>query len=96
MSLLLSAEIASGLDLAEGKKIVLADMDFPTLAYQRPSGGRIRWSSPEALHHDIFLSIALPHSWTNVMSRVFYLSVHIQDVGKVAKMADANGDVCSW
>ena len=92
------SEIASGLDLGARNKVVMADMDFPTLAYQ--------WLARERLGVEVdFVSsadqITLPaeafrahldaRTGLVATSRVFYLSGYIQDVATLAEMAHAQG-----
>jgi kynureninase len=91
-------EISSGLDLGKRKKVVLADMDFPTLAYQ--------WLAQERLGVQVqFVEsadrITLPaerfrdaidqRTGLVATSRVFYLSGYIQDVAALGKMAHEQG-----
>jgi len=89
-------EIASGLDLDEGKKVVLADMDFPTLAYQwlvRRKNQTVFARSPDRMTFPVECFAPLLDQETSLIatSRVFFLSGYIQDIGKLARMAHANG-----
>lgn len=92
------SEIASGLDLGDRHKVVMADMDFPTLAYQ--------WLARERLGTQVEFvesqdKIALPAERFReridegvglvATSRVFYLSGYIQDVAALAEMAHNKG-----
>jgi kynureninase len=90
------SEIASGLDLEDGKKVVLADMDFPTLAYQwlvRRKTEVVFAKSPDRMTFPIDSFAPLLDKQTSLVatSRVFFLSGYIQDVGMLAKLAHANG-----
>ncbi|HEX9036232.1 MAG TPA: aminotransferase class V-fold PLP-dependent enzyme [Ktedonobacterales bacterium] len=91
-------ELSSGLDLGGRNKVVLADMDFPTLAYQ--------WLAQERLGIDVEFvesadQITLPveafrqaidaRTGLVATSRVFYLSGYIQDVAALGKMAHEQG-----
>jgi selenocysteine lyase/cysteine desulfurase len=89
-------EIASGLDLDEGKKVVLADLDFPTLAYQwlaRRKTQAVFAKSPDRMTFPVDSFAPLLDQDTSLVatSRVFFLSGYIQDVGKLAQVAHANG-----
>ncbi|MGO8949220.1 MAG: aminotransferase class V-fold PLP-dependent enzyme [Ktedonobacterales bacterium] len=91
-----ASELASGLDLASRKKIVLADMDFPTLAYQwlvKPETEVVFVKSPDRMTFPIESFAELIDAETGLIatSRVFYLSGYIQDVGRLAKIAHSNG-----
>ena len=92
------SEIASGLDFGERNKVVMADMDFPTLAYQ--------WLARERLGIEVDFvesedKITLPaerfraridqRTALVATSRVFYLSGYIQDMAALAEMAHAQG-----
>jgi len=92
------SEIASGLDFGERNKVVMADMDFPTLAYQ--------WLARERLGIEVDFvesedKITLPaerfraridqRTALVATSRVFYLSGYIQDMVALAEMAHAQG-----
>lgn len=92
------SEIASGLDLGERNKVVMADMDFPTLAYQ--------WLARERLGAEVAFvesedKVTLPaerfraqidaRTGLVATSRVFYLSGYIQDVAALAQMAHDQG-----
>lgn len=104
-------EIASGLDFgatgAEGaggagdaarNRVVLADMDFPTLAYQwlarRRLGVEVAFvESPDGmtLPSALFRPQIDRRTALVATSRVFYLSGYIQDVGALARMAHDDG-----
>jgi len=92
------SEIASGLDLGEHNRVVLADMDFPTLAYQWLAKRRIGTEvvfvpSPDrvTLPAELFAAHVDERTGLVATSRVFFLSGYIQDVRRVAEIAHANG-----
>ncbi len=92
------SEIASGLDLGERNRVVLADMDFPTLAYQwlakRRTGTEVVFvPSPDrvTLPAELFAAHVDERTGLVATSRVFFLSGYIQDVRRVAEIAHANG-----
>jgi len=99
-------EIASGLDIgASGdgstgarNRVVLADMDFPTLAYQwlarRRLGVDVAFVESQdhmTLPTDLFRPQIDQRTALVATSRVFYLSGYIQDVGALARMAHDAG-----
>jgi selenocysteine lyase/cysteine desulfurase len=88
--------IASCLDTRARPKVVMSDLDFPTVSYQwavkpgvervlLPSQDRIA-VSPEAYEEAIDESTAAVAT-----SHVFYLSGAIQDLGRIARAARAHG-----
>jgi len=92
---------ASCLDHSERNKIVVADVDFPTIAHQWlakqrlgvevvtvPSEGRIQVPLDrwEAAIDDLTALVATSH--------VLYTSGHIQDVAAIAAMAHRKGALC--
>ena len=92
------SEIASGLDLGARNKVVCADMDFPTLAYQwlarERQGVEVAFVESEdriTLPAERFRAQIDKRTGLVATSRVFYLSGYIQDVAKLAKMAHAKG-----
>lgn len=92
------SEIATGLDLGERNKVVLADMDFPTLAYQwlakRRTGVDVAFVESEdhvTLPVERFASQIDARTGLVATSRVFYLSGYIQDVRKLAETAHNAG-----
>jgi kynureninase len=92
------SEITSGLDLSSRNKVVLADMDFPTLAYQwlvrQGRGAEVEFVRSEdrmTLPAEQFAPCIDEQTGLVATSRVFFLSGYIQDVGKLAKMAHARG-----
>jgi kynureninase len=91
-------EISSGLDLGERNKVVLADMDFPTLSYQwlaqERLGVQVQFiESPDkiTLPAELFRPAIDRRTGLVATSRVFYLSGYIQDVAALAKMAHQQG-----
>jgi len=95
VSVALSA-VASALDYAERPRVVLSDMEFPTLAYQWgvkpgvkrafvPSEDGIR-VSPEA-----FESATDEQTAVVATSQVYYTSGAVQNIGSIAKTAHTHG-----
>ena len=94
------SEIASGLDLGARNKVVMADMDFPTLSYQwlarERQGIEVAFVESEdkiSLPAERFRAQIDKRTGLVATSRVFYLSGYIQDVAKLAKMAHAKGSL---
>jgi selenocysteine lyase/cysteine desulfurase len=92
------SEIASGLDLGARNKVVMADMDFPTLSYQwlarERQGVEVAFVESDdkiSLPAERFRAQIDKRTGLVATSRVFYLSGYIQDVAKLAKMAHAKG-----
>ena len=92
------SEIATGLDLGKRNKVVLADMDFPTLAYQwlakRRTGIDVAFVESEdhvTLPVERFASQIDARTGLVATSRVFYLSGYIQDVRTLAQAAHNAG-----
>lgn len=90
------SEITSGLDLGERKKVVLADMDFPTLAYQwlvKQQSEVVFAKSADrmTLPAESFAPLVDERTGLVATSRVFYLSGYIQDIGALAQIAHAKG-----
>jgi kynureninase len=92
------SSIATGLDYSKRNKVLLADMDFPTLAYQWlvkerqgvqcefvESSDRI-YTPPELFEEKID-----DHTALIATSRVFFTSGYIQDVRAVADIAHKHG-----
>jgi len=92
------SSIATSLDYSTRNKVVLAEMDFPTLAYQWlvkerlgvecrfvESPDRI-YTPPELFEKEVDSKTALVAT-----SRVFFTSGYIQDVRVVADIAHKNG-----
>jgi selenocysteine lyase/cysteine desulfurase len=92
------SEISTGLDLGERNRVVLADMDFPTLAYQwlvkqRTGTDVVFVESPDhvTLPAELFEDAVDERTGLVATSRVFYLSGYIQDVGRLAQIAHRRG-----
>ena len=92
------SSIATGLDYSERNKVVLADMDFPTLAYQwlvkERLGVECRFvKSPDRIYTppELFESEVDEKTALVATSRVFFTSGYIQDVRAVADIAHKNG-----
>jgi selenocysteine lyase/cysteine desulfurase len=92
------SEVSSALDLGSRNRVVLNDMDFPTLAYQ--------WLAKERLGAEVAFAhsadrMTLPASSyaplidasTGIVatSRVFFLSGYIQDIATIAETAHRHG-----
>src|SRR6266436_5633637 len=92
------SSIAPALDYSTRNKVVLAEMDFPTLAYQwlvkERLGVKCRfvespdriYTPPELFEKEVDSKTALVAT-----SRVFFTSGYIQDVRAVAEIAHKNG-----
>ncbi|MBV9707282.1 MAG: aminotransferase class V-fold PLP-dependent enzyme [Chloroflexi bacterium] len=92
------SSIASALDYDERNNVVLADMDFPTLAYQWLAKERLGvecrfvhsadqvYVPPELFEQKVDSKTALVAT-----SRVFYTSGYIQDIRSIADIAHKNG-----
>ncbi len=92
------SEIVSGLDLGDRNKVVLADMDFPTLSYQwlarERQGTEVAFVESEdkiTLPVERFREQIDQRTGLVATSRVFYLSGYIQDIPALAKMAHDQG-----
>ena len=92
------SEITSGLDLGARNKVVVADMDFPTLAYQwlakRGLGIEVDFVTSEdrvRLPAESFAPHLDARTGLVATSRVFFMSGYIQDVGRLARMAHEQG-----
>jgi kynureninase len=92
------SSIATALDYSKRNNVVMADMDFPTLAYQwlvkERVGVECRFvESPDRVHTPPELFEAQVDSKTALVatSRVFFTSGYIQDVRAVADTAHKHG-----
>jgi kynureninase len=90
------SELSSGLDLGDRRKIILADLDFPTLAYQwlvRPDTEVVFAKSPDRMTFpaERFADLVDEQTGLIATSRVFFLSGYIQDVKRLAQIAHARG-----
>ncbi len=92
------SEIGSGLDLGDRKRVLLAEMDFPTLAYQwlarRESGVEVDFvRSDDGM--TLPVETLAPHiderTGLVATSRVFFTSGYVQDVRALAEVAHARG-----
>ncbi|MHB8598072.1 MAG: aminotransferase class V-fold PLP-dependent enzyme [Ktedonobacteraceae bacterium] len=92
------SSIATALDYSERNQVVLADMDFPTLAYQWLVKGSLGVEcrfvkSPDRIYTppELFESEVDEKTALVATSRVFFTSGYIQDVRAVADIAHKNG-----
>jgi selenocysteine lyase/cysteine desulfurase len=92
------SEIATGLDLGERNRIVMADLDFPTLAYQWMAKQRLGVEidfveSPDRMTLPTESLMAAIDQRTGLVatSRVFYLSGYIQDIATLTRHAHKQG-----
>lgn len=92
------SEITTGLDLGGRNRVVLAEMDFPTLAYQflvkQRAGVEVDFVESldgYTLPAELFAPHVDERTGLVATSRVFYLSGYIQDIKKLAKMAHDKG-----
>ena len=92
------SSIATALDYSQRNNVVLADRDFPTLAYQwlvkQRLGVECRFvESPDGIYTppDLFEARVDDKSALVATSRVFYTSGYIQDVRAVADIAHKHG-----
>ena len=92
------SEITTGLDLGQRNRVVLADMDFPTLAYQflvkQRAGVDVTFvESPDGftLPAELFAEQVDDRTGLVATSRVFYLSGYIQDIQRLARIAHDKG-----
>jgi kynureninase len=92
------SSIATALDYSERNNVVMAAMDFPTLAYQwlakQRLGVECRFvESPDRIHTppEAFEQLVDGKTALVATSRVFYSSGYIQDVRAVADIAHKHG-----
>jgi selenocysteine lyase/cysteine desulfurase len=92
------SEIATGLDMGERNRVVMADLDFPTLAYQWMAKQRLGIEitfveSPDQMTVPTDQLLAAIDERTGLVatSRVFYLSGYIQDIAAVTRHAHQQG-----
>jgi kynureninase len=92
------SEIATGLDLGGRNRIVMAELDFPTLAYQWMAKQRLGVEvefveSPDRITLPTETLMAAIDDRTGLVatSRVFYLSGYIQDIARLTKHAHEHG-----
>src|SRR6266700_3126894 len=92
------SSIATALDYSKRNNVVLADMDFPTLAYQwlvkKRLGVECRFvESPDRIYTppELFEEAVDDRTALVATSRVFFTSGYIQDVRSVADIAHKHG-----
>src|SRR2546427_3566882 len=92
------SSIATALDYSKRNNVVMADMDFPTLAYQwlvrERLGVECRFvESPDRVYvpPELFESAVDDRTALVATSRVFFTSGYIQDIRKIADIAHKNG-----
>ncbi len=92
------SSIASALDYKARKKVVLSNMDFPTLAYQWLAKERLGVEcrfvkSPDGVYMppDLFGAEIDNQTALVATSHVYYTSGYIQDIRSIADMAHKNG-----
>jgi selenocysteine lyase/cysteine desulfurase len=92
------SSLTSGLSLGRRTKVLLAEMDFPTLAYQwlakRRAGTRVEFvgsADRVTLPAERFIERLDERTGLVATSRVFFTSGYIQDVGKLARAAHERG-----
>src|SRR5438552_3463029 len=90
--------VASALDCSERKKVVMADMDFPTLGHQflakKPLGIEVEFvKSPDKVRVPLELFEAAIDENTALVatSHVYFTSGAIQDIKTLARMAHDKG-----
>src|SRR3984893_8339996 len=90
--------IATALDYSKRNKVIMADMDFPTLAYQWLVKERLGVesqfvSSPDRIYTppELFEDVVDDRTALVATSRVFYTSGYIQDVRAIADIAHKHG-----
>ncbi len=90
--------ITSALDLGDRNRVVMADLDFPTLAYQWLAKQRIgtevaftESADRMTLPADRLIETIDERTGIVATSRVFYLSGYIQDVAALAQAAHRQG-----
>lgn len=90
--------IASSLDYGKRNRIVVADLDFPTVAYQwlakRTDGVEVVFARSDdhiGIPVDRFAALIDERTALVATSRVYYTSGYIQDVQELAALAHAKG-----
>lgn len=90
--------IATALDYSKRNKVVMADMDFPTLSYQWLAKERLGVEcrfveSPDRVYTpaELFEREVDEHTALVATSRVFFTSGYIQDIRAVADIAHKHG-----
>jgi kynureninase len=95
VSVALSA-VASALDYAKRPRVVLSDLEFPTLSYQwavKPAAERVFVPSKDGVRvsPDLFESATDDRTALVATSQVYYTSGAVQDIGAIAKAAHDHG-----
>jgi len=95
VSVALSA-VASALDYSARPRIVLSDLEFPTLSYQwavKPAVERVFVPSKDGVlvSPDLFESAADDRTALVATSHVYYTSGAVQDIRAIAKVAHGHG-----
>src|SRR5690348_8880534 len=92
------SSIASALDYSKRNKVIMAEMDFPTLAYQWLVKERLGVechfvSSPDHIYTppELFEDVVNEQTALVATSRVFFTSGYIKDVRAVADIAHKHG-----
>ncbi len=92
------SELSTALDLGKRNKVVLNDMDFPTLAYQwlakERTGTDVVFAHSEdrmTLSADAYTPLVDDRTGLVATSRVFFLSGYIQDIPRIAATAHEHG-----
>ncbi len=92
------SSIATALDYSERNKVILADMDFPTLPYQWLAKKRLGVEchfveSPDRIYTppELFEQVVDSKTALVATSRVFYTSGYIQDIRAIADIAHKHG-----
>lgn len=90
--------VASSLDYSARNRVVLADLDFPTVAYQwlakRPAGVEVVFAHSDdrvGVPLESFERLIDERTAIVATSRVFFTSGYIQDVRALAELAHARG-----
>ncbi|HEX6819130.1 MAG TPA: aminotransferase class V-fold PLP-dependent enzyme [Ktedonobacterales bacterium] len=92
------SELSTALELGKRNKVVLNDMDFPTLAYQWLAKERIgtdavfaHSSDHMTLSADAYVPLVDDRTGLVATSRVFFLSGYVQDIPSIADTAHRHG-----
>lgn len=90
------SSLASCLDYAKRRKVVLSELDFPTVAYQwavKPAVDRVVIPSPDRISVPVEAYDAAVDETTAavVTSHAFYTSGAIQDIARIARIAQGHG-----
>ncbi len=93
------SSIASALDYSKRNRVVVAELDFPTVSYQwlvRPGVEVVRVPSDDGATIDVQRFAAAIDERTALVAtgHVFYATGAIQDVARIAGLAHAAGALC--